>query len=105
MLRNERRSVQGILRIGVNPHRIVCADGQGLTNDGVAIRLTNRDGCDGSPVLLFQFERTDEGVPFVVRVDNELNAIGVKLCVAFCEGNPARGVRGFADANEKLHGH
>ena len=71
----------------------------------IVFRLTHRDGRDGSAVLLFQLERTNEGVPLVVGIDNELNAIGVKMGVAFREGNPARRVRGFADANEKLHGH
>ena len=65
--------------VGVNAHRIVCTDGQCLSDDRVTIGLTHRDGGDGSSMLLFQFEGTHEGIPLVVRIDNELNAIDVKL--------------------------
>ena len=56
---------------------------------GITVRFPHRDGGNRAAVLLFQFERTNEGVPFVVGIDNELNAIGVNW-VSPSKGNPFR---------------
>ena len=105
LFRDEGGHLHGIHGIGIDANGIVGANGQRLSDHWITIGLAHRQRGDGASVLFFQFQSTHQRIPFVVRVDNELDAIRVKLGVALCEGNPARGVRGFADANEKLHGH
>ena len=102
---DQRCRVQGILRQGVNANGIVRTNGQGLADHRVAIGFTHGHSGDRAAMLLLQFEGTHQRVPLIVRIHNELNAVGVKLCVAFREGNPACCVRSFADANEEFHGH
>ena len=101
---DEGRHLQGIFGVGVNAHSVVCPNGQRFADHRVAIRFPHRDGGHRSTLGFLQLQRTHQRVPFVVGVDNELHPIAVELGVAFCEGNPARGVRRFADANENFHG-
>ena len=105
MVGDQRCRVQGVLGQGVNAHSVVRTNGQGLADDGVAIGLPHGHCGDRAAMLLLQLERTHQSVPLIVRIHNELDAVGVELCVAFREGNPACRVRSFADANEEFHGH
>jgi hypothetical protein len=54
-------------------------------------------------IFFLQFDRPNQGIPFVVRIDYPLHACFFKLRIIVFKSNLCSGIRCFADAYQNLH--
>ena len=97
------RNLHGVLRSGIDANGFVSADGERLAQDGVAVGSTDGGDDHLASSGFHQLEGPHQGVPFVIGVDDELHPFLIEAGVALGERNARRGVRGLADADEKIH--
>jgi hypothetical protein len=89
--------------LGVHAHRIIGTDGQRLADGGFGVRPAHGDAGDRSALRFFQFQGAHQGIPFIVGVHDEGDAVPVVLGVVVREGDAGRGIGHLADQNEDLH--
>lgn len=91
--------LRGILWLNVDAHGLVGTDGQRLAQNGVAVSTTHSGDDHFSSLGFYDFKRPDKRVPFVIRIDDELDPFFIETGIPICKRNARCGVRGFTDAD------
>ena len=66
---------------------------------GKLVRLEEFKHSGLSSLGFYDFKRPDKRVPFVVRIDDELDPLFIETGIPICKRNARCGVRGFTDAD------
>ena len=96
--------LQGLCGLHIHAHRLIRADRQALADGGIGIGTAHGDGGDGPGTGgLLQFEGTHQGIPLIVGVHDEGDAVPIELGAVIGESDACRGVGHLAEKDEDLH--
>ena len=96
---NFRSDLHGILRFRINAHSLMGSNGQRFAQNWIAVCATHGSDNDFTSLGFHDFEGPDQCVPFVIRVDDELNPFFIEAGVPVGKRDARRGIWGFADAD------